>query len=68
MPAKAVEECPEGNDLRPPSTDESLLVGQAINGSRVMQTTKDVTLHTPLDVYPICIVRESRDATSLGTD
>ena len=38
MPAKAVEECPEGNDLRPPSMEESLLGDQAINGSRDMQT------------------------------
>ena len=38
MPAKAVEEWPEGNDLRPPSTDESLLADQAINGSRDVQT------------------------------
>ena len=28
MPAKAVEECPEGKDLRPPCTEESALVGQ----------------------------------------
>jgi len=41
MPAKAVEACPEGNDLRPPSTEESLLAGQAINGSRVMQIWRD---------------------------
>lgn len=38
MPAKAVEECPEGNDLRPPSTDESLLADQGINGNLDMQT------------------------------
>jgi len=38
MPAKAVEECPEGNDLRPPSMDESLLADRAISGSRDMQT------------------------------
>ena len=36
MPAKAVEECPEGKDLRPPCTEESALVGQLVNGSRVI--------------------------------
>src|SRR5712691_386448 len=41
MPAKAVDECPEGKDLRPPSTNESLLAGQAINGGRVVQTRKN---------------------------
>ena len=41
MPAKAVEECPEGNDLRPPSTEESLLVNQAINEGRVVQIRRD---------------------------
>ena len=41
MPAKAVDECPEGKDLRPPSTDESLLVGRAVNRSRVVQTRKN---------------------------
>ena len=32
MPAKAVEECPEGKDLRPPSTAESLLAGKWSTG------------------------------------
>ena len=41
MPAKAVEECPEGKDLRPPSTEESLLVGRAINASRFAQTREN---------------------------
>lgn len=36
MPAKAVEECPEGKDLRPPRTEESELVGRLINSSRVV--------------------------------
>lgn len=36
MPAKAVEECPEGKDLRPPRTEESELVGRLINCSWVV--------------------------------
>lgn len=30
IPAKAVEECPDGKDLRPPCTEEILLVGQVV--------------------------------------
>jgi len=40
IPAKAVEECPEGKDLRPPRTEESALVSQLISKSRAIQMEK----------------------------
>lgn len=48
IPAKAVEECPEGKDLRPPCTEESELMRRVVNGCRVMQI-KDVLPCTLLD-------------------
>jgi len=48
MPAKAVEECPEGKDFRPPRTEESELVGRLVNWSRVIRSRgARITLCTP---------------------
>ena len=48
IPAKAVEECPEGKDLRPPCTEESLLISQVVKWSLGIQSKKKkATLCTP---------------------
>ena len=41
IPAKAVEECPDGKDLRPPRTEESLLVGQVVKWGLYIQSKKN---------------------------
>ena len=45
IPAKAVEECPEGKDLRPPCTEESALVGQLVNWNRVIRLRRNYPVH-----------------------
>lgn len=41
IPAKAVEECPEGKDLRPFRTEERLLIDQVVKWGMGLQSKKN---------------------------